>query len=131
MSNNHPNISLLYVDDEEFNLFLFEMNFKDRYTIYSASSGAAALDLLKDHQDEIIVVISDMMMPGMTGVEFIRKARETHDKVAYFILSAFNNNKDIEAAIKNGEVVEFINKPFVKEKMEDLIDNAAANLDNN
>lgn len=116
------NISLLYVDDEQFNLLLFDMNFSDKYTIYTASSGPDALEILEDHQDEIIVVISDMSMPEMNGVEFIRKAREKHAKIAYFILSGYDRNDQIEDALQNREIVEFLTKPFIRQKIEKAID---------
>lgn len=123
------NISLLYVDDEEYNLLLFKLNFEGQYKVHTATSGSTALDVLEQHKDEIIIVISDMKMPEMNGVEFIRKARERHDKISYFILSGFMNNQEIEEAVQNKEIVEFLSKPIIREKLEKVIEKVAAGTD--
>ncbi len=70
------NITILYVDDEQTNLVLFEYSFKDLYNVITANSGEEGLLKLKDYKDDIIVVISDMRMPKMNGIEFIIEARK-------------------------------------------------------
>jgi two-component system response regulator (stage 0 sporulation protein F) len=68
-------ITILYVDDEQVNLRIFEINFRKRYNVITAVSGEQGLEKLEENGD-IIVVVSDMKMPGMNGIEFIKKARE-------------------------------------------------------
>jgi two-component system response regulator (stage 0 sporulation protein F) len=76
---NQPPI-LLYVDDEPLNLRLFEVNFRKKFTIRTALSGEAGLDILC-REPSIPVVITDMKMPGMNGIEFIKKAKEQFPEI--------------------------------------------------
>ena len=121
-------ITILYVDDEEINLFIFSKSFGRKYTVITATSGKEGLDKLSDHQDEIIVVISDMRMPGMNGVEFITKAKMIHNHIEYFILTGFESNAEIEAAIENNIVQKFFTKPFDFEEISLTIKNVAERL---
>ena len=114
-------IKILYVDDDESNLFLFKINFESKYTVYTASSGWEGLEVLKAHHDDIIVVISDMKMPRMNGVEFIKKAKELYSNLIYFVLSAFEYNKEIVEAVDAGIVDRFFTKPFDMERIEAVI----------
>ena len=80
-------IAILYVDDEDMNLFLFKSNFGKKYPVFTANSGPEGLKVLEENDDKIIVVISDMSMPGMNGVEFIMKAQQKYPLIGYFILT--------------------------------------------
>ena len=80
MSNNQKT-TILYVDDEEINLFIFEQTFQDDYKVFTANSGEEGLKQLDNHAESILVVISDMRMPNMNGVEFITQAKAKHQKI--------------------------------------------------
>ena len=51
---------ILYVDDEEINLLLFEANLEKKYTVLTAEDGISALEILSENKD-IEIVISDML----------------------------------------------------------------------
>ncbi len=121
-------ITILYVDDEESNLFLFKITFQQKYAVFTASSPVQGLEELDAHHDEIIVVVSDMRMPKMNGVEFIRKAREKYQNIAYFILSGFDFNEEIEEALENHEIQRFFRKPLITEELEEAISGAIDDL---
>ncbi len=121
-------IAILYVDDEEVNLFLFRTNFEANYPVFTATSGEEGLKELEKHSDKIIVVISDMRMPGMNGVEFIRKAREIHDNIVYFILTGYSNNDEIDEALEQRVIHQWFSKPFDMEKIEEAIQEALLEL---
>ena len=104
--------TILYVDDEDINRFIFEKNFESDYLVHTAISGTDALDKLNNHSDEISIVISDMRMPGMSGVDFISEAKKTYDKMGYFILTGFEFNDEIEEAINNKIVRKCFKKPL-------------------
>ncbi|MGL1888733.1 MAG: response regulator [Reichenbachiella sp.] len=122
-------ITVLYVDDEDLNLFLFEKGFENIYNIITAKSGTEGLEKLEEHGTEIIVVISDMRMPKMNGVEFITIAREKYTNIAYFILTAFDYNEEIDEAIQNKIIHKFFTKPFDIKEIEVAIDTALEELE--
>jgi len=103
---------LLYVDDEATNLQLFYLNFRKDFEVYTATDAYEGLELLKSHSDEIVIVISDMKMPGMNGLEFIRKAKEIYPLKKYFILTGFNITPEINQAIDEGLILKCFSKPF-------------------
>ena len=125
---NPENITILYVDDEEINLFLFKKSFSKKYDVITANSGGLGLEALKEHADKIIVVISDMRMPVMTGVEFIRKAKALHDNIVYYILTGFEYNDEIDAAIKTTLIQKFFTKPFNYEEIDMAIMDAISGI---
>ena len=115
-------ITILYVDDEQMNLFIFEAAFKKKYQVLTATSGKEGLDKLQEAYNDIIVVISDMNMPEMNGVNFIKEARKSYDKVGYFILTGYGFNHEIEQALQEKVVHKFFTKPFKPEQIQEAID---------
>ncbi|MDB5151259.1 MAG: hupR, partial [Mucilaginibacter sp.] len=61
-------ITILYVDDEEHNLFSFKATFRIKYQVLTAISGDKALEILATKP--VHIIITDQRMPEMTGVEF-------------------------------------------------------------
>mgnify|MGYP002795061317 FL=1 len=117
MSNKYK---ILYVDDEEINLELFAINFKDSYEVLTAHDGYGGLEVLESNVD-ISIVISDMKMPGMNGIEFIKKARQKYPYKKYYILTGFEITNEIKEALSNGLILEYFSKPFEIEKMHRII----------
>jgi two-component system response regulator (stage 0 sporulation protein F) len=112
--------SLLYVDDEPMNLMLFELNFGSTYMIFTAESGMSGLDVLKSNP-EISLVFSDMRMPGMNGIDFIRKAKSDYPSVKFFILTGYGVTDEIQEALHSGLIVKHISKPFNTKDITDSI----------
>jgi two-component system response regulator (stage 0 sporulation protein F) len=113
-------ITLLYVDDEPINLMLFAVVFKRKFTILTAGSGLAGLDLLRKHSS-IKAVISDMRMPEMNGLEFIRKAKAEYPRLCFFILTGFDLTDEILQAINEGLILKFFRKPFDSKDIEESV----------
>lgn len=123
-------ITILYVDDEETNLFLLRVTFESKYNVITALSGEEGLEKLDNHKDEIIVVISDMSMPSMNGIEFIQQAKHNHKEISYFILTGYDYNDQIDEALKANIIQKFFTKPFDAAQIEDAIQEAYFNLNN-
>lgn len=115
-------IAILYVDDEDPNLFLFRASFEDKYEVMTSNSAEDGLTQLAQAHNKIIVVISDMSMPKMNGVEFIRKAKALYNNIGYFILTGYDYNDEIDQAIKDNVVHKFFTKPFRQDEIEKAID---------
>lgn len=122
------NVTILYVDDEETNLFLFNIHFEGKYNVITAVSGQEGLDKLSSNHNDIIVVISDMNMPKMNGIEFIKRAKEIYANIAYFILTGFDYNEEIEDALTKNVIQKFFTKPFDVQQIEAAVDEAAKKL---
>ena len=113
-------IKILYIDDEEINLELFEYHFSDKYEVVTGCCGLTGLDCLRKYPD-IMVVISDMKMPNMSGLEFITKAREKFRDKKYFILTGFDITPEIKQAIDEKLILRYFSKPFNIEEIEQAI----------
>ena len=87
-------------------------------------SGQEGLNVLSLHTD-IKVVVSDYMMPGMNGVEFLKRAVEILPDVVRIILTAHEESKVLLTAINEGLVYKFILKPWDDDDLKITIDNAA------
>jgi two-component system, response regulator, stage 0 sporulation protein F len=104
-------ITVLYVDDEPINLTLFTLNFKSKYTVVTANDGYSGLQKLKEIP-EVSVVISDMKMPGMNGIEFIKLAKAEFPNITFFILTGFDITEEISRALEMGLINKYFRKPF-------------------
>lgn len=114
---------ILYVDDEAINLMLFNAAFGKFYEVLTCESGMQGLVFLAEHPD-IRVVVSDMRMPVMNGLQFISKAKEIYPDIIYFILTGYSLTEDIYNALKNGLVHQYFQKPFkIKEINEAIMQN--------
>lgn len=103
---------ILYVDDEPINLMLFEANLEKRYHILTAENGTDGLEIISRNND-IKVVISDMKMPVMNGIEFVKKARKSFETVCcYYILTGFDVSEEIQEALDTGLIRRYFSKPF-------------------
>lgn len=117
--------TILYVDDEEINLMLFEINFNEKFNVITADSGHEGLKLMEGIPD-ITIVISDMKMPGMNGIEFIKTAKKKFPNVVYFILTGFEITGEISKALKDKLINDYFKKPFNMREIEASINKSFA-----
>ena len=102
---------ILYVDDESINLMLFEVNLENKYNVLTALEGHSGLELLSKNND-IKIVISDLKMPKMNGVEFIINARKILPHIIFYIISGFDITDEIQESLDNGLIRKYFKKPF-------------------
>ncbi len=101
---------ILVVDDEEsMRDFMSIMLAKEGYEVLKASSGPEALNHIKKNTPD--VVITDMMMPDMNGLELMTRAREIHDDLSFIVMTAFASVDSAIEAMKKG-AYDYITKPF-------------------
>ncbi|MDD2197085.1 MAG: response regulator [Bacteroidales bacterium] len=113
-------IEILYVDDESINLRLFEVNFSENYTVFIADSGFAGLEMLEKNVG-ISVVISDMKMPKMNGLEFIKNARDKFPQKRFYMLTGFDMTVEIKEALDKGLIIKCFSKPYNKQEIDRAI----------
>ncbi|WP_028583298.1 ATPase, T2SS/T4P/T4SS family [Desulfogranum mediterraneum] len=105
-----PAYRILIVDDEPHILDSMRRVFrKENYRIETASSAREALELMR--RKEFQLIISDHMMPGMTGAELLQKVREVYPDTIRIMLTGHADTSAIIGAIKDGAVYRFILKP--------------------
>lgn len=113
-------VKIIYVDDEEVNVMLFEINFSVNFEVYTGYSGFQGLELLDKHPD-VKVIISDMKMPEMNGIEFIKIAKEKFPEKKFYIMTGFEITEEIQDALKSGLIQKYFRKPFDMQKIENAI----------
>lgn len=103
---------VLVVDDDPQVLKLLKLNFElEGYDVVSATNGEEALELVgRDTPD---AVVCDVMMPGIDGLEVVRRLRAQPDTAALplVVVSAKAQRADIRAGLKLG-ADEYVTKPF-------------------
>ena len=111
-----PQRTLLLVDDEQ-NIIssLCRLLRRDGFRIITANSGAEALQQLA--ANKVDVILSDQRMPGMTGVEFLRRAKELYPETVRMSLSGYTEIQSITDAVNEGSVYKFLTKPWDDEQL--------------
>jgi two-component system, response regulator, stage 0 sporulation protein F len=120
-------IKLLYIDDEPINLYIFEIYFRKKYNVITGSSGFDGLRLLRQNPD-IKIVVSDMSMPGMNGLEFIRKARKEFPDVTFFILTGYDITDEIQKALDDHLIRKYFRKPLNADEISEKIEETYYNM---
>src|ERR1044072_4387051 len=113
---------ILVVDDEQDNLDAFRFNFRKTFDIVTATSGPEALTIL-DHK-EVAVVVTDQLMPRMTGVELLRDVLNRQPEAVCIILTAFTDVDVLIEAINLGQVYRYITKPWAAQEGRGVLQDA-------
>jgi two-component system response regulator HupR/HoxA len=102
--------SLLIVDDEKDILRTLTLTFEEDYEVFTAPSGAEALEILA--KEEIALIIADQRMPEMSGIDFLERTVEKYPQVIRIILTAYPDAASLLQAINAGRVYRYILKPW-------------------
>jgi response regulator RpfG family c-di-GMP phosphodiesterase len=105
---------ILIVDDEERNLDVLASVLEFSYEVLQAKSGTHALQVIEAQSPDqpISMVISDQRMPQMTGVELFEYLSHTMPDTIRIILTGYTDVKAIISSINQGQIYQFILKPF-------------------
>ena len=104
------NPKILCVDDEPAVLEGLKMNLRRRFDVLTATSGAAALEVL-EREEGIAVLMSDMRMPSMDGATLLAKARERWPFVVRLLLTGQADMNSAISAVNEGQIFRFLTKP--------------------
>lgn len=115
---NEYTVKILVVDDETDIKDLFLQKFRKEVRSGTmefnfATSGEEALDLLKGYDPESVLILSDINMPGMTGIELLRKIRGKHPVAPpqVMMITAYGDEANRKAAMSLG-ANDFLTKPL-------------------
>jgi len=109
--------SILVVDDEEAILDIMTIVLaREGYDLHTATSAEEGLKKLREIPD-LSLIISDQIMPGMTGVEFLEQALSIRPDAQRVLLTGFTDTDAIINAINKGRIHLYISKPWRKEEL--------------
>jgi two-component system response regulator HupR/HoxA len=107
--------TILFVDDEVRILQSLKWGMLDEpYNLLFAESGKKALELLEEN--EVHVIVTDMRMPEMSGLELLRIVKVKYPHIVRLVLSGYTQATTLLTAINQGEIFKFITKPWRMEK---------------
>ena len=125
---------VLVVDDEPDVEVLFRQQFRrdlraGRFTMEFAQSGAAALERITDAEAaSLILILSDINMPGMSGLELLPKARAARPDVPIIMITAYGDAETKRKALEGGAEA-LLTKPvdfvLLRNEIETLVQRAA------
>src|SRR5262245_4213913 len=98
--------AILVVDEEEENLDAFRFAFRKSFSLNYALGGAAALAML-DKLDAAVIV-SDQRMPGMSGIEFLKRAKIIRPDTVGVLLTAYAELPVLIDAVNSGAVERYV-----------------------
>jgi two-component system response regulator HydG len=117
-----PVQTVLLVDDERSILESLSKIFeREGVHVLSASDGAAGLDLLRKHR--VGVLLTDLMMPGMTGMDLLKAARTVAPETEVVLMTAYGTVETAVEAMKEG-AYDFVTKPLKRAHVVRIVRNA-------
>ena len=88
------------------------------YQVFTAENGPQAVEIIE--KEEPGIVIADLVMPGMDGIELMKRAKESLPHIQVIIITAYGSIPTAIAAMKEG-AYDYIEKPFCPERVESLL----------
>lgn len=107
---------ILCVDDDANVLAGYQRSLHGRFPIVTALSGERGIELLRNDGPFAVVVV-DMNMPGMNGIEFLREAREVSPDTVRLMLTGNADQGTAMQAVNEGHVFQFLTKPCPSEML--------------
>lgn len=116
MASTAP-VTLLLVDDEPAVLRIAQRVLEHAgYAVLAAESGAAAVELARHHEGRISALITDVEMPGMTGLDLVEAIGSHRPGLAVLFLSGHSSDEVLREAVDQLDVP-FLQKPFTMEEL--------------
>ena len=103
--------TVLFVDDDKSILHSLVRGLLDEpYNMFVANSCKEAFEILQ--RKEVHVIVTDMRMPEMTGLELFRIVKKEYPHIIGMVLSGYGQDATLQTAIGQGEIFTFIPKPW-------------------
>jgi YesN/AraC family two-component response regulator len=107
---------ILYVDDEEINLKLFEISLRKEFDVITALSAFEGLEIMKNNSC-IDVVASDLKMPVMNGLDFIAQIKKDNSEAICILLTGYEESEILMDGFNKDYIFRYLLKPWNKEKL--------------
>jgi DNA-binding NtrC family response regulator len=115
--------SILIVDDEKTVRYSFKVMFEDEYRVLTAEDGMSAVNVLDTSFIDVDVVFLDLKMPGMGGIEALKKIKKITKNIPVIIMTAFGDSDTAIEAMKEG-AFDYLTKPLDGNQLREIIEKA-------
>lgn len=116
-----PGNKILIVDDDYSVSIVVKMTLEGKHEVATTASAAEAFDFLA--RNRVDLVLLDIKMPGMNGIDALKEIKKRHPHIVVLMLTAYPNEKNTERAWENG-ANGIIAKPFEVKELRDFVDSA-------
>ncbi len=116
------NNKVLCVDDDANILSGIQRNLRKQFELETAIGALPALKLI-ENGCPYAVIVSDMQMPGMNGVEFLNIVRQKYPDTVRVMLTGNADQKTATDAVNRGQIFQFLNKPCTPERLAEVLTN--------
>jgi two-component system NtrC family sensor kinase len=107
---------ILYVDDEAINLELLQLTFMNELDVLTATSAVEGLNVLEKNPD-IHVVISDLKMPVMNGLDFIKEIKSRNQEKVCMLLTGFMESEIMLEGFNKELIFRYLMKPWNRDEL--------------
>ncbi len=114
---------VLFVDDEPRLLAGIKRRLSSHFNILTAESGPEGLALIAGHE-EIAVIVADMQMPEMNGIELLKRVKAEAPRIRRIMLTGNSDEETAIAAVNEGQVLRFLRKPCDTDVLKKAIEHA-------
>lgn len=94
----------------------------------NAEEGMEVIDELSKEQVDVLIIVSDWLMPGKKGDEFLIEVHKKYPEIVKVMLTGQADESAIENAVKNAKLYAFINKPWTANELETVIRNGLSGM---
>ncbi|NOY10169.1 MAG: hybrid sensor histidine kinase/response regulator [Spirochaetes bacterium] len=116
------NYNILYVDDDEQNLFIFHRVLDKSYNVITSTTATEALEVLK--KTPIHVLLADQRMPDLNGVQLLNRVMQQYPETIRILVTGYSDIDVVINAINKGCVYRYISKPWDNEDIITTVQNA-------
>ncbi len=112
--------TILYVDDEAINLELLQLTFLNDFRVVTATSAEEGLKLL-ELNPEIHVILSDLKMPVMNGLDFIKIVKKSYPSKVCMLLTGYMESEIMLEGFNKELIFRYLMKPWKKDELKKTI----------
>lgn len=125
----NPKATVLVVEDEKAIVGLLRMILSTAgYRVLAALDGAKAVELYRQHKDEIDIVVMDLGLPKVTGWEVIRTMKEQNPGVKVIITTGYLQ-QELKSELLGSEVKAYIHKPYTVDKVLEALESTFSSVE--
>ena len=113
--------TVLFVDDEEMNLFILNRLFSNDFNVITASSAAEGIEVIREQLDEIDAVVTDLKMPEVSGLQMLGEVEDLLQGKPKLLLTGYNYHAEIDEALASKKITGVFKKPFDFEEIREVL----------